>query len=144
MEMKTYTRRDSCTAILRKMGIKPQEYNFFIDVAGDKFTCRTDKAASHLEQLREQTLATANKRMNDAAKADHAAKPARVKRTKGVHKESISGVARELISVGRTNEEVWGALKARFGLDDSKKHYPAWYRAEMVRAGALPRQEKKK
>lgn len=138
-KMKEYARRDSCTAILKKMGVDKKDYNFFIDKMGDKFMCRTDKAARHLEQLKE--LATKGAEAPAKVNGARVLKP---KKTVGVKKDSVSKVARELISVGRTNEEVWGALKARFNLDDKKKHYPAWYRAEMIRSGQLPKPEVKK
>lgn len=55
-------------------------------------------------------------------------------------KMGISATARELILSGKTNQEVWEALKQQFNLDDSKKHYPTWYRCEMKRTGLLPKE----
>jgi hypothetical protein len=52
---------------------------------------------------------------------------------------TISTMARELILDGKTNQEVWEVLQAKFNLDDSKRHYPTWYRCEMKRTGLLPR-----
>lgn len=50
---------------------------------------------------------------------------------------TVSAVARQLILEGKSNADVWSALKSQFKLDDSKKHYAAWYRAELRRAGKL-------
>ena len=133
--VKTYTRRDSCTAVLRTLGIKPQEYDFFIDKQGDQFMCRTDKALRHLEQLKE--LAGAPKldaKSGEMKKLlDKAAEPKPAKEPR----VTVSSRARDLIRDGQTNEEVWAVLQAEFNLDDSKKHYPGWYRAAMARAGLI-------
>jgi hypothetical protein len=125
MELKTYTRRDSCTAVLRKMGIKAGDYDFFIDKQGDQFMCRTDKATLHLAQLKAQ------------AEGGAAAKPAKAVKQPKEKKVNVSSRARELIHHGKTNEEVWAVLQAEFNLDGKKKHYPGWYRAAMTRAGLL-------
>jgi hypothetical protein len=55
---------------------------------------------------------------------------------------SISFVARQLIRSGKTNEAVFKALVKRFGpkrIPESHKHYPSWYRRQLVVAG--PRRE---
>lgn len=54
---------------------------------------------------------------------------------------SISSVARQLITEGKTNVEVWRELCKRYPtLTEKQKHYPAWYRAEMKRNGTLPKE----
>jgi len=50
---------------------------------------------------------------------------------------TVSSVARELILAGKTNKEVFQALAEQFDLDDSKKHYPSWYRSQLVRRGEI-------
>lgn len=122
---KTYSRRDSCTSVLRKMGITAKDYDFFIDKQGDQFVCRTDKAARHLEQLKELA---ANPKAEKPAKAPKQPKELKI---------TVSARARELIREGNSNEQVWVVLQAEFKLDDNKKHYPGWYRAAMTRAGQL-------
>lgn len=47
-----------------------------------------------------------------------------------VERKSVASEARRLILAGRTNEQVVKALR----LPKSKAHYPAWYRAQIVRA----------
>lgn len=50
---------------------------------------------------------------------------------------SVAQAARTLVLAGKTNEQVLDALIAKFpGFDVAKKkHYPAWYRAELKRKG---------
>jgi hypothetical protein len=132
MTTKTYTARDSATSALRKIGIQARDYNLFITKVGDKFECKLGAAAAHLESLKNP-------------KPVEAAKPAATKATKKaaepkVKKAGISATARELILAGKTNQEVWEVLKQQFDLDDSKKHYPTWYRCEMKRTGLLPKE----
>lgn len=122
MTTKTYTRRDSCTSVLRKMGITAKDYDFFIDKQGDQFVCRTDKAARHLEQLKEQAAGV---------------KPAKAPKQPKEPKITVSSRARDLIRNGKTNDEVWAVIQSEFNLDDGKKHYPGWYRAAMVRSGQI-------
>lgn len=146
MTTKTYTARDSATSALRKLGLQARDYNLFITKVGDKFECKLGAAAAHLESLK-------NPKPVVEAKAE--AKPVAAKESKVVKagrrvadpvvevkpkKMGISATARELILSGKTNQEVWEALKQQFNLDDSKKHYPTWYRCEMKRTGLLPKE----
>ena len=124
--VKFYARRDSATTVLRKMGIHTRDYNAFIEVMSDgQFACHIARAEMHLESLKNPKPAETK-----AAKAP-ASTETKSKRT------GISATARELILAGKTNQEVWAELKAQFNLDDSKKHYPTWYRCEMKRKGQL-------
>jgi len=124
--IKHYARRDSATTVLRKLGIHSRDYDAFIVVQEDgTFACHVTAAENHLMSL--QKLATKAK-----------AKPASKTATK-TSREGISSFARQMISDGSTNQEVWAALVEKFNLDDSKRHYPTWYRCEMKRTGLLPR-----
>lgn len=125
MTTKLYTTRDSATSALRKLGLKPRDYDLFITKVDGKFECRIGAAAAHLEALLQP---------KPAAKA---AVPAPVKTPKTPKRTGISQTARDLILAGKTNVEVWALLQAQFGLDDSKKHYPTWYRSELKRKGLL-------
>lgn len=115
---KLYNTRDSATSALRKLGLKPRDYDLFITKVGDKFECRVGAAAAHLQSLLEP-------------------KPAPAKEPKPAKRTGISQTARDLILAGKTNVEVWALLQAQFGLDDGKKHYPTWYRSELKRKGLL-------
>jgi len=52
-------------------------------------------------------------------------------------KRTVSSVCRTLIAEGKTNEEVWETVRLLFDLPDSKKSYPAWYRADMKKKGLI-------
>lgn len=51
----------------------------------------------------------------------------------GKKRVSCASTARDLIRAGKTNAEVWEVIQKEFKLDDSKKHYPSWYRSAMKR-----------
>ena len=150
MTTKTYAARDSATSALRKLGLQARDYNLFITKVGDKFECKLGAAAAHLESLKNpkpvETKAVAAKVESKPAVAKEAkvAKSARCDADTVVEakpkKLGISATARELILSGKTNQEVWEVLKKQFDLDDSKKHYPTWYRCEMKRTGLLPKE----
>lgn len=129
--VKFYTRRDSATTALRKLGIQPRDYNLFIEKMTDgRFACQVAKAQMHLESLKNPSpkMIRAGRRATDPV----------VKSGKPTKTKGVSAVARELILAGRTNQEVWAVIKEAFNLDDSKKHYPTWYRCELKRKGQLP------
>lgn len=138
MTTKTYTARDSATSALRKIGLQARDYNLFITKVGDKFECKLGAATAHLESLKNPKPVAAAEPKTKVAKAGRrAADPVVEAKPK---KMGISATARELILSGKTNQEVWEALKQQFDLDDSKKHYPTWYRCEMKRTGLLPKE----
>lgn len=142
MTTKTYTARDSATSALRKLGLQARDYNLFITKVGDKFECKLGAAVAHLESLKNPKPVESAKPA--AAKEPKVAKAGRRDTDPVVEvkpkKLGISATARELILSGKTNQEVWEALKQQFNLDDSKKHYPTWYRCEMKRTGLLPKE----
>lgn len=141
-----YKTRDSATSMLRKMGVQARDYNFFIEALEDgTFACQVAKAEMHLASLKNPVMAEVG---NPAPEADQVPAAPKAKRTgrrktdpviqaeePKAKRGGVSTVARELILAGKTNQEVWAVLKETFGLDDSKKHYPSWYRCEMKRKG---------
>ena len=52
-------------------------------------------------------------------------------------KISVSARCRELINAGKSDADVWAVVAVEFSLDDSKKHYPRWNRAAMMRAARV-------
>jgi hypothetical protein len=122
MTDKLYKTRDSATSALRKLGLKPRDYDLFIDKLDGMFRCRVEAAAAHLASLLQPA---------PAAKETRPAKAPAAKRV------GVSQTARDLILAGKTNAEVWAVLQAQFKLDDGKKHYPTWYRSELKRKGLL-------
>ena len=136
--VKIFKTRDSATSLLRKLGINSRDYNLFIEkMADDRFACQVAKARMHLESLKNPAPETV---IGEAIKAGRRVTDPVVKSGKSAKAKGVSAMARELILAGKTNQEVWAELKQRFGLDDSKKHYPTWYRCEMKRKGLLPKE----
>lgn len=133
--VKILSRRDSCTTVLRKMGIHSRDYNAFIEKMTDgRFACQVAKAEMHLESLKNPAPKTV---IGEAIKAGRRATDPVVKSDKPAKAKGVSAVARDLILAGKTNQEVWAVIKEAFNLDDSKKHYPSGYRCELKRAGKL-------
>jgi hypothetical protein len=143
MTTKIYTARDSATSALRKIGIQARDYNLFISKVGSKFECKLGAAAAHLESLKNPTPKVEAKPAIKVVhtKSGRRAKDPEVDAPVKAKLEGISATARSLILDGKTNQEVWGILKERFNLDDSKRHYPTWYRCEMKRNGLLPKED---
>ena len=141
MTTKTYTARDSATSALRKLGLQARDYNLFITKVGDKFECKLGAAATHLESLKNPKSVEAAKPATKLAKVAKAVRRDTDPVVEAAPKKlGISATARELILSGKTNQEVWEALKQQFNLNDSKRHYPTWYRCEMKRTGLLPKE----
>jgi hypothetical protein len=115
-DIKIYKRRDSATTALRKMGIKPRDYNIFIEQTSDGcFACNIIGAKMRIERQHPQ-------------------------KSKG-KKVTISSLCRALILNGKTDTEIMIALRREFGEDHigpEKNSYPCWYRCELRRKGQLP------
>lgn len=126
--MKHYKRRDSATSVLRKLGIKPRDYDLFIKPVEDGVEFDDELAKSHAEQLKVQTGEVEPKKV----------KPKAQPKTKAPTGQTCCSVAYELIKQGKTNQEVWEVIQPMFNLDDKKRHYPSWYRCHLRRLGELP------
>lgn len=123
--------RDSATTVLRKLGIQSRDYNLFIEKTTDgQFACQVARAEMHLESLKKPKAEATHA----VPKAGRRAADPEVATPK---RHGVSHMARELILAGKTNQEVWALIKEAFDLDDSKKHYPSWYRCELKRSGKL-------
>lgn len=152
MEQKFYAKRDSATAMLRKAGADKSQYKDYIFVHADKDNTGLPYAVwmheglplTHAEAFARQELET--KKPTKATKkfvkdlveitSQHAVNKAlNAEELKGTDKRTVSGVCRQLVKDGKTNAEIWAVVKKEFKLTDSKKHYPAWYRAELARKG---------
>lgn len=126
--MKTYKRRDSATSLLRKVGIKPRDYDLFITKVDGGVQLNIDLANKHVKDLEAQ----ATKPKKSAVKKSKAKKEKRV---------TISSMCRDMILDGATNAEIFKALQDTYGEErfgTGKRHYPAWYRCELRRKGELP------
>lgn len=129
---KEFTKRDGATAFLRRLQIQKDLYNNFITKINDKFVVNTKAVDDFLSGDRsdeKKPEVVIVKLSNDDKKITE-----KVAKSQG---DTVSTVSRELILAGKTNKEVWVIIKAKFKLEDNKKHYPAWYRSEMKRSGKL-------
>jgi hypothetical protein len=145
--VKILARRDSATTILRKLGIQARDYDFFIEKMTDgRFACKVAMAELHLQSLKQPAAKAPAKKQNvvftsgdkDTPKVDGRRFKVAEPKTAAPKREGISATARALILDGKTNQEVWDVIKEKFNLDNSKRHYPTWYRCEMKRTGRLP------
>lgn len=138
--LKYYSKRDSATAVLRKMGVPKDRYNDFITVDKNQVYLDLSAAEAYLaaKMLKEQESAAKKSLVGDIQKASvvkGADKEA--KKSTKVGKESVSSVCQQLILAGKTNDEVWTVVKAQFKLGDDKKYYPSWNRSFLKRTGKL-------
>lgn len=164
MTIKTFTRRDSATATLRKMGINSRDYNLFIKANAthpENFDLDLGLAQAHLIKLADlaegpnkrpvktttkplteaQYQAEANRIANEKpAKAAKAEKKVKAAKTHA-GEDSVSAVMRQMLLAGKTNLEVWEHCQPLFNLDEKKRGYPAWYRTELKNKGLLPKGE---
>jgi len=135
--VKTVARRDSATAILRKLGIKSSDYNLFImQTADGRYAVAEDKAQEYLQaQLRK----VANEEVPQKQLKGRTKKEADSNQIK---RPSVAGVIRKLILDGLDNKAIHEIMKRDFGHDEDKAHYPAWYRSQMRREGLIERPTK--
>ena len=110
--IKTYTKRDTATAALRKLGIAKENYNHFIVLDNGNYNVNLDAAETSLKKPAEKARASTTK--------------------SGA--QTVASVARGAITDGNTNAEVWKILCDKFpAMTEKQKGYPAWYRSEMKR-----------
>jgi hypothetical protein len=111
---KVVSHRRTATQMLKKVGIAQARYSDFISCGEDgKFFVNIEDAVRSLQ------------------------KPAKVVKAKAVKVEgeqkiTLANTIRSMVLSGQTNEEIRESLQ----LPDNKRHYPAWYRAEMARKAA--------
>lgn len=143
---KVYTTRDSATSFLRKNGIAKNLYVNFIRKVGDKFELEIDDSllVKQVSDKVEEKLEPVKNVEKKPSLRDDLEKSSTKKEVKeeapkkeALVKETVSSVARKLIMEGKTNKEVWAVISEQFNLNDSKKHYPSWYRSDLTRAGKL-------
>ena len=128
--IKIYSNRDSATSALRKMGIEARDYNLFIFKVKDeptKVECNFDLADAYLK----------NKHKFEKPLGSHKFKNVKPPKPPKEPRKTLSGDVRKMILDGKSNQEIWALIKVEWKLDDTKKHYPTWYRCEMKRKGLL-------
>lgn len=135
--LKTFARRDSATAALKKLGIKASDYNLFISQTTDgRHAVATDKAE---EFLKAQLRKVANEEIPQKQLKGRTKKEADSNQIK---RPTVAGVIRKLILDGLDNKAIHEVMKRDFGHDEDKSHYPAWYRSQMRREGLIERPSK--
>lgn len=140
-KVKTYSRRDSAVSVLRKIGIQARDYNLFITKSADgvSFICHFEEAEKHLADLKskpsKKSVTNSTKPITLTPVPIKERRESKERREKD--KRTVSSVARTMVLDGCTNSEIWAILKEEFSLDDTKKGYPAWYRADAKRRGLL-------
>lgn len=145
--MKTFAKRDSATALLRKLGLAKECYNNYIEVKDGQFTVDVEAAAHFVSQATKFEESTKKVLMVIEVPAHKKIKTTEIDKNKKevaakdeAKKEvvrTVSSVAREMIIAGSTNAEIWSVLQAEFGLDDKKKGYPSWYRSQCRQNGLI-------
>lgn len=130
--VKTYARRDSATAALKKLGIKASDYNMFISQTTDgRVAVALDKAEEYLAaRLRKvATEEVPQKQLKGRTEKEAA--------TNQIKRPSVAGVIRKHILDGLDNKAIHEILVRDFGHNEDKAHYPAWYRSQMRREGLI-------
>lgn len=116
-----------------------------------------DMAAAKTQKAEEATPRTRQKpaeRKPDpqkAAKAQATEKPAKAPKEPAAPRESASAMFKQMImeADGRsgkckhTDDEIFAAVQEKFGLDDGKRSYVAWYRNKLKKDGETPPEPKK-
>lgn len=137
--VKTFARRDSATAALKKLGIKASDYNMFITQTTDGRTAvALDKAAEYLQAQLRKVATEVVPQQKLKGRTQKEADSNQIKRP------SVAGVIRKLILDGLDNKAIHEVMKRDFNHDEDKAHYPAWYRSQMRREGLVPRPAKVK
>lgn len=67
-----------------------------------------------------------------------ARRPTRARAQAATGRPSMAQRAEEMLLNGATNEELWEVFRTEYGLDDTKRSYPGWYRNSLKRQGKLP------
>jgi len=160
-EVKSVSKRDSATAILRKMGIKKEDYDKFIMKVGSAFEVNIAAAEASLKSTAPAPAAKSQAKPAKAAtKAAKAAKPAKAAKSQAKPAKAVTKPARaakpvtqlydpykrpitvrtvrsaiiEGVLAGKSNDAIWADVNKEFGKQPEKhKHYPAWYRGQLRR-----------
>lgn len=139
------SRRDSATAMLRKIGIKQRDYDYYIKTTDDgKFIVDIALAKKTMGDLGITTKEEleVHKTIKTSIEVRQGVKI--VDRSAGVGKlkvidkrelpppntgESLTAYSCRMILDGYTNTELWMAMNQHFGEQPAKKRsYPRWYR----------------
>lgn len=107
--------------------------------AGGKRLTKSEEA-----ELLAAELATTSAKPARAEKKAAKAKVAKVSGKATAPKLTVAGFIRSLVDQGKTNEEIWKLAQPKFKMPEAHRHYPGWYRAEMMRKKIAARRAGKK
>ena len=94
----------------------------------------TAKKAS-TAKVEKATKASAEKPAKVAKAAAEKAEPTE-KKAKVAGAQSAAALFKELIMAGKlTDDKIFEKVQEKFGLDDSKRSYVAWYRKDLIKKG---------
>lgn len=97
-------------------------------------------AIARVVTITEEQHTMATKKQQGKITTDSNGKP---KKPKGERKESASAMFKELIMKGgMTDDQIFSKVKEKFGLDDKKRGYVAWYRNHLKKEGKNPPEPK--
>lgn len=140
------TRRDSCTQLLKKMGVPREKYNDYILCLGPgewqvtlpdgKELAKLQTPLAQAESFIDEVQGDKPKRHLNPVPAAKPPKPAKM---------TIAKRCLQLFQEGKSNKEILTLIKAEYKLPDDGRHdhYPAWYRSYFRRNGKLPKKEKR-
>lgn len=138
MTVKYYSKRDSATAVLRKLGLHKDFYNQFIEqLSPTSFALNLTKAEDFLAKLTNDESEPEVEEVEVKEVEVESVKEVVVKKERKPRDRSVSRRCRELILEGKTDDEVWEVIKVELDLDDTKSHYPRWNRNQMKRSGLI-------
>jgi hypothetical protein len=136
--VRTFTRRDGATAVLKKLGVKPSDYNAFVHQTTDgRYAVNVEKAQTFIES-KHRLIGS------KVAQGTNRGKTAAAAASNVVKRPTVSGTIRELIIKGLDNAAIHAIMVRDFGHDEEKKHYPGWYRSRMRADGLIPRGDVKR
>lgn len=125
--------RDSAVAVLRKLGVKKEDYSKFVTKVDGGFRVEITKAKANIAKpTKPEVVKPMGKRAKAAAAK--AAKPALPPKEKKI---TVTSVTEGLIQSGKSNPDVWAVIKGQFKLSDDKRWYPSWFRSRLKRQGKL-------
>ena len=89
------------------------------------------------------TKTAAKPAAKSAAKATKAPKAEKAVKEAGAPRESAAQMFKDLIMEGKLNDDkIFEKVQAKFGLDEKKRSYVAWYRNDLTKKGMNPPEAK--
>lgn len=102
---------------------------------GDRLISKKSDVEQLLHEPTDEEIEMATKKV----KAKAAKKDAKVRKATGEKRETAAALFCELIMAGNlTDDKIFAKVKDKFGLDDKKRSYVAWYRNKLTKDGKKP------